>query len=116
MKNTIVETPEFISRAKSVLSSEEIKDLVDYLSDYPEAGDLITGTGGVRKLRWQRKGMGKRGGSRVIYFYYNDCIPLFLLTVYAKNQKSNLTESQKTELREILHELVKQYMKGEKND
>ena len=116
MKNTIVETPEFIRSAKSVLSAEEIKDLIDYLSDYPEVGDLITGTGGVRKLRWQRKGMGKRGGSRVIYFYYNDFIPLFLLTVYAKNQKPDLTESQKTELRGILQELVKQYMKGEKND
>jgi hypothetical protein len=116
MKSTIVETPEFISRSKSVLSSEEIKDLIDYLSDYPEAGDLIAGTGGVRKLRWQRRGMGKRGGSRVIYFYYNDFIPLFLLTVYAKNQRSDLAESQKSELREILQELVKQYMKGDQND
>ncbi len=106
----------FTSRSKSVLSEAEIKELVDYLADYPEAGDLITGTGGVRKLRWVRKGMGKRGGSRVIYFYYNEHMPLFFLTVYAKNQKADLLESQKSELKEILQELVKHYIKGDQND
>jgi hypothetical protein len=116
MKNTIVETPEFVSRSKSVLSESEIKELIDYLSDYPEAGDLISGTGGVRKLRWIRKGMGKRGGSRVIYFFYNDSMPLFLLTIYAKNQQVDLLESQKSELKEILKELVKHYTQGEENE
>ena len=60
--------------------------------------------------------MGKRGGSRVIYFFYNDSMPLFLLTVYAKNQQVDLLESQKSELKEVLKELVKHYTKGEENE
>lgn len=111
MQSTIVETPEFISRSKSILSDLEVKELIDYLSDYPESGDLIPGTGGVRKLRWARQGMGKSGGSRVIYFYHNDSIPLFLLTVYAKNQKDNLSATQKNELKGLLQTLVKNYRK-----
>ena len=113
MKNTIIETPEFVSQSKSILSESEVKELIDYLSDYPEAGDLITGTGGVRKLRWTRKGMGKRGGSRVIYFYYTDLVPIFLLTIYAKNQKDDLSASEKCELKKILEQLVKNYTQGE---
>lgn len=115
MKITIVETPEFIAQAKKVLDEEEKRDLIDYLADYPKAGDLIEGTGGARKLRWSRKGVGKRGGSRVIYFFYNDSIPLFLLTVYAKNKKVDLSEKEKNELRSVFKGLVKNYKDGDKN-
>lgn len=112
MKITIVETPEFISQAKKVLDEEEKRELIDYLADYPKAGDLIEGTGGARKLRWSRKGVGKRGGSRVIYFFYNDSIPLFLLTVYAKNKKVDLSEKEKSEMKSIFRDLVKNYREG----
>lgn len=109
MRTTIVETPEFISRSKKVLSENEIKELIDYLADYPEAGDLIEGTGGARKLRWLRKGMGKRGGSRIIYFFHDDSSPLFLLSIFSKNQKVNLSAREKHELKAILKELISNY-------
>ena len=58
----------------------------------PEAGQLVPGTGGVRKIRWATAGQGKRGGARVIYYYYDRSIPLFALEIYAKNEKASLSE------------------------
>src|SRR4029079_18035830 len=65
--------------------------LIDYLARNPTAGDLIPGTGGVRKLRWGLEGRGKRGGARVIYFYHGVVMPLFLLSAYAKNERADLS-------------------------
>jgi hypothetical protein len=65
---TVVETPEFLAASRGLLTDEERAVLVDYLAHNPTAGDLIPGTGGVRKLRWGLAGRGKRGGARVIYF------------------------------------------------
>jgi hypothetical protein len=66
------------------------------------AGDLIQGTGGVRKLRWGLEGRGKRGGARVIYFYYNADLPLFLLAAYAKNVRSDLSAAERKELKQFV--------------
>jgi hypothetical protein len=81
---TVVETPQFLRQAEDVWTEAERQDFVDYIARNPEAGDLIPETGGIRKVRWRRQGMGKRGGARVIYFYYDLATPLFLLMVYAK--------------------------------
>jgi hypothetical protein len=81
---TVVETPQFLRQAENVWTEAERQDFVDYIARNPEAGDLIPETGGIRKVRWRRQGMGKRGGARVIYFYYDLATPLFLLMVYAK--------------------------------
>lgn len=67
---------------------------------------LIAGTGGIRKLRWVREGMGKSGGVRVIYYYHNDHIPLYLLTVFGKNQKANLSKAEANELSKLVKVLV----------
>ena len=75
----------------------------------PGAGDLIPGTGGVRKLRWSRGGKGKRGGLRVIYYFHNEMCPVFLLTVYSKSQKANLTKAERNEWRQLVSVLVKTY-------
>lgn len=83
--------------------------LLYYLSSNPIAGTLLQGTGGVRKLRWASKGKGKSGGSRVIYFYYNETIPLFLLTIFGKNEKINLSKAERNELAKLVKELVKSY-------
>lgn len=91
--HTIVELPEYIKRAASLLSEEERGNIIDYLSENPKAGDLITGTGGIRKLRWRAKGKGKSGGARLIYFYHNKSIPLFMLTVFGKGEKENISKS-----------------------
>ena len=78
---TVAETAVFIRQAGDVWTDEERSDFVDFIAQNPEAGDLIPETGGVRKVRWSRQGSGKRGGVRVIYFYYRADVPLYLLMV-----------------------------------
>jgi hypothetical protein len=78
----------------------------------PEAGDIIPETGGVRKLRWAVQGRGKRGGVRLIYYFHSDTFPLFLLTVYAKNQKANLTRAERNDFKKLIPLLVKTYARG----
>lgn len=69
--------------------------MVDFVAHNPVSGDVIPGTGGVRKLRWARAGSGKRGGARVVYFYYRPNCPLYLLLAYAKAQASDLSPDEK---------------------
>ena len=92
---TVVEVDPFPARAAAVWSDDERHEFINFIAQNPEAGDEIPGTGGVRKLRRSRKGTGKRGGVRVIYFYYNEGAPIFLLTVYAKAKQTDLTPEQK---------------------
>jgi len=65
------------------------------MAQEPEGGDVIPGTGGVRKLRWGRSGSGKRGGARVIYFYHDMDRPLYLLLAYAKAQAGDMSPDEK---------------------
>jgi hypothetical protein len=92
---TIAETIGFMKAAEKIWSEVELAALVDHLALNPEDGDIIPGTGGVRKLRWRKAGTGKRGGVRVIYFYYQMDCPLYLLLAYAKAQATDLTEDEK---------------------
>ena len=109
--HTVVELPHYQKRAEHLLSVSEREYIVRCLADNPESGDLIRETGGVRKLRWKRGGSGKSGGVRVIYFYHNEGIPLFLLTVYGKNERDNLTRAQRHDMRKVTETLVKQWEK-----
>lgn len=92
---TVVETSPFTRRAEKILTVEERKDLIDFLAANPLEGEEIVGTGGVRKVRFASHGKGKSGGVRVIYYYYDDSMPLFALLVYGKGEQSNLTPDQK---------------------
>jgi hypothetical protein len=92
---TVAETQAFARSADRIWSEEERSELVDYVARNPEAGDLIPGTGGVRKMRWARAGSGKRGGARVIYFFYRPDRPIYLLLAYAKAQATDLTADEK---------------------
>ncbi|HJQ17921.1 MAG TPA: type II toxin-antitoxin system RelE/ParE family toxin [Allosphingosinicella sp.] len=92
---TVAETQGFMRAAARIWSEEELAALVDHLAHNPEDGDIILGTGGVRKLRWGKAGVGKRGGARVIYFYYQMDCPLYLLLAYAKAQATDLTADEK---------------------
>jgi hypothetical protein len=92
---SVAETQVFARAAERIWDEDERNELIDHLARNPEAGDVIPGTGGVRKLRWSRKGSGKRGGARVIYFYYQPDRPIYLLLVYAKAQASDLTSEEK---------------------
>lgn len=105
----VVETEEFLRRARVRLSEAGRASLVAHLAANPEEGQLVPGTGGVRKLRWAVEGKGKRGGLRVIYYYFNRSMPLFALDIYAKNEKANLSEADKRSLKKLLPLLVSSY-------
>jgi hypothetical protein len=92
---TVVETSVFLRQADKIWSNEERAALVNHVAHNPEAGDVIPGTGGVRKMRWGRSGSGKRGGARVIYFYYDMDTPLYLLLAYAKAQATDMSADEK---------------------
>lgn len=95
MRCTVVELSAFARNARTIWDEDAISALIDHLSLNPLAGDLIPDTGGFRKLRWGRAGIGKRGGARVIYYFYAPDFPLFLHQVYAKSDRSDLTASEK---------------------
>ena len=77
-----------------------------YLAFNPTAGDLIPGTGGVRKVRWGLEGRGKRGGARVIYFYHDMEMPLYLMTAYAKNERENVSQAEVNMLQKLARIMV----------
>ena len=104
--HTVVELPEYMRRAKRLLSEDDGQELIDYLAEHPKAGIIMPGTGGIRKLRWARTGMGKRGGVRIIYYYHNEQIPIYLLTLYSKGVKDDLTSSERRALRELVQTLI----------
>jgi hypothetical protein len=87
----------------------ERAEFVDYIARDAEAGDLIRDTGGVRKVRWRRQGTGKRGGTRVIYFYHDRQMPLFLILVYAKAQREDMTADEKKQVRRLASSLKQDY-------
>jgi len=68
-------------------------------------------TGGARKLRWKAQGRGKSGGARAIYYYHDKSLPLFLLNVFAKNEKANLTKAERNEMRDLIPRLITGYRK-----
>ena len=106
---SVIEVPEFLSETRKLLSDEERAELVDFLAYNPTAGDLIQGTGGVRKLRWGLEGRGKSGGARIIYFHHNAGMPLFLLTAYAKNVRANLSQADRNSFKQLSSLLVKMF-------
>jgi mRNA-degrading endonuclease RelE of RelBE toxin-antitoxin system len=81
---TVVETAEFIARASRLMSEEQRAQVVELLARDPEGGDIMQGTGGVRKVRVALAGRGKSGGARVIYYFHSDRLPVFALTVQAQ--------------------------------
>lgn len=91
---TVIETHTYTRRAKKLLSIEEQDQIIDVIAGNPLAGDIIPGTGGIRKVRFGRDGKGKSGGVRVIYYFYNRDVPIFLIDIYGKNEKSDLSKAE----------------------
>ncbi len=106
---SVVETPEFLAETKRIKDEQERSQLVDHLARNPLAGDLIPGTGEVRKLRSALEGRGKRGGARVVYYYHKDAMPIFALTAYAKNERADITQADRNEYRRLTCLLAAQY-------
>lgn len=106
---TVVETAEFMRKVKSLLSESERAELVAFIAANPEAGEIIPETGGLRKIRWALPGMGKRGGARVIYYFHNERLPVFLLSAYAKGRKENLSKAEQSAMKRLVQALVAGY-------
>lgn len=104
MKAVFVELPAFGRHRAEYFADESFLELQSLLMLHPEAGDLIPGTGGLRKLRFadQRRGKGKRGGLRVIYYWWNTGSQFWLFTVYDKDEMSDLTAAQRKALKELI--------------
>jgi hypothetical protein len=98
---TVVETQLFVRQASAVWNDAEREAFIDFVAAYPEAGDVIPATGGVRKVRWGRSGGGKRGGARVVYLYHDAERPLYLLMVYAKARQEDLSPDEKRTVRQL---------------
>ncbi len=88
---TFEEDPLFTEKALRLIGEEGIFEVQMFLFKQPDAGDIIPGSGGCRKLRWAAKGHGKRGGSRVIYYWVTEDNRILLLEIYAKNESENLS-------------------------
>ena len=107
MRALFVELPAFARYRADYLNDEEFRNLQDLLLHDPEAGDVIEGTGGLRKLRFgnSKRGKGKRGGLRLIYFWWEQGRQIWPFTLYSKGEVSDLTQSDK--------KLLKQRLKNE---
>ena len=102
MKSLFVESSIFEKYRELYLSDDEYRLFQADLMVNPKQGDVIQGTGGLRKVRVASKGKGKRGGSRVIYYYLDDKRRFYLLTIYSKNEVTDLSADQKKQLKEFL--------------
>lgn len=105
----VAETRSFQRDADRFLSEGDRAQMhIDIALD-PESGVIIQGTGGVRKLRWAGNGKGKRGGFRIVYYFYNNDMPIYLLAIYAKNEKIDISDCDKSEIKKLVRELVEEY-------
>lgn len=100
------EAPAFTRYVSSYLTDDEYREMQGRLATAPEAGDMIPGTGGFRKLRWAdpKRGKGQRGGLRVIYYYFREERQIWLITLYGKNEASDLTPKQKQALKSAIED------------
>jgi hypothetical protein len=99
---SVVETPGYASRAKKLLTEVEQDAIVQIIARDPTCGVVVAGTAGVRKVRIPAPGRGKSGGFRVVYYFHSDAVPAFLLTVFAKSEKANLTPAERNELTRVV--------------
>jgi hypothetical protein len=106
----VIETADYLADAESAgLSPEELVAIKNHVAANPMAGDLMVGAGGARKLRFAAKGKGKSGGVRVVTYFGGDDIPVFLLNVFAKGEKANLTQAERNTLKKVLSDLGDAY-------
>jgi hypothetical protein len=108
---SVIELAGFRRRAGELLTPAEQDAVIDLVAYEPTCGDIISGTGGLRKIRVGRGGMGKRGGARIIYFFHDAEVPVLLVAIYAKNEKGDLTAAEKKEFAGLLRTFVAQWKK-----
>lgn len=109
----VLQTEEYVQSVKRLgLSEAEAHSIVQKIAENPTLGDLIPGTGGARKWRVPYGAKGKRGGGRVVSYYAGEDIPVFLLDIFSKGEKINLSQRERNELKEILQGLADDYRDG----
>lgn len=113
---TVVEMPSYVKVAERLFSKAERDAIVAMVATDPECGEVMQGTGGFRKVRVGRDGMGKRGGARVVYIVRNEGFPVFLVTAYPKNEKDNLSKQERNELAKRADEIFARYGAGDGRD
>ena len=106
---TVVEMPSYLRAAGAIFTEAERQDIVSMVAADPECGEVMEGTGGFRKIRVGRDGIGKRGGARVVYIVRNEGFPVFLVTAYPKNEKDNLSKKERNELATRAEEIFTRY-------
>jgi len=111
---TVIETANYLTSAKSAgMTAEERQIAVDTVAANPQSGDVMQGTGGCRKIRIAGRGKGKSGGYRVIFAFGGGDIPVFLLDVFSKDEKDNLSRAERNELAKLTRAIFEQYrMRG----
>jgi len=102
---TIVELESYLKSKERTWTEEENDEFLEFIASRPYAGTVLRGSGGVRKVRYQREGTGKSGGVRVFYYFLNREDLIFLILVYSKTQKDSLTQSQTNQLNKLSKEL-----------
>ena len=105
---TVAETRSYLARAEKLLTDAEREALVIDVATNPGAGVVIPGTGGLRKLRVGVEGRGKRGGARVIYYFHSERMPVYLLAIFAKNERSDLSPVERAQLKKLVEVLVEE--------
>ena len=100
--NTVVETKMFSAKAAKAWTPKQYEDFVVHIANDPEAGEVVPGSGGVRKIRWDKGGAGKRGGVRVVYFN-SAAEKTWLLTLYAKNERENIPAHELKKIKEAIN-------------
>ena len=105
-KNIFIELQGFSKRRQLLLPDDEFRIFQELLIQDPTAGDIIAGTGSFRKIRWNRSGMGKRGGIRIIYYNVTRNGRIYLALIYPKNEQDDLTEEQRKALKLLSEKLL----------
>jgi mRNA-degrading endonuclease RelE of RelBE toxin-antitoxin system len=98
----IIETPVFTKRVLDALTDDEYRELQQFIAEHPEAGSIIPGSHGLRKLRWTMSGKGKRGGTRIIYYWLRPRDTILMLFVFRKNEQRDLSKDQLKILKAIV--------------
>ena len=106
---TVVETPSYLADADRLFSPDERMAIVERLANDPTCGVVIPGSGGLRKVRFGFGSRGKSGGARIIYLFSGDSLPVFVLAVFAKKEKANLSPAERNALAKMVTEMVENY-------
>lgn len=97
-----IETSLFTRLLPQYLSDDEFREFQAFIVENPDTGDVIKGSGGIRKVRWGAKGKGKRGGVRIIYYWQRSDSHIYLITIYAKNEIADLTPAEIAAIRSMV--------------